>query len=387
MSTAHNDRKALLTSNIPNTRQSIAKPTKHYKNVAIIFGICLIAGITAIFLFVIYDVFDLNSSSKSPSNPGMIGLWPTYGGSLQNQQKPPHSTDVTINTNNIKNLKIQCIYESPDGIGSTGYPTIDDNLNAYFTDMNGYITSVNLDSCQLIWRSHIGTLLGYDETMKVITMNSVTLFQDSTAHKGVLFTAPTRRFPGEGSTYPNNMGCYVIAVHLNNGSLWWKTAIGEDNDIYSYKCSSHGFVVDGKYAYGGMSQSSQYDAEDGSKFIGKYSKIDIDSHEMVAEWYPFNINLTQYDKFNKSYGGIGIYNFPAIIDQYLVFGTGNLHRTPKNIDDCLTYGQQVNISQDIFNNYLQLNKSHYIDLCGNDASSNRFWRCLENHVYVDSIII
>eukprot|EP01084_Bolivina_argentea_P083417 151019_1 len=140
------------------------------------------------------------------------------------------------------------------------------------------------------------------------------------------------------SNYPRNNGCYAIAVHLNNGSLWWKVTLGKINHPNDYHKSNY------------------------AKFIGRFVKIDIEKHIIVSTFYPFNIDLANImDEYNMSYSGIGIYNYPSIIDNYIVFGTGNLASIPYKIAECLTSNSPIN--SDDLNDYLLLNQSNYIDMC------------------------
>eukprot|EP01083_Nonionella_stella_P200930 735401_1 len=64
---------------------------------------------------------------------------------------------------------------------------------------------------------------------------------------------------------------------------------------------------------------------------------------------------------------------PALIDDYLVFGTGNLYDYPERIKNCILGGPVPD------NNFPQ-------NICGDDTSTIPFWNCLEDNVYVDSII-
>eukprot|EP01084_Bolivina_argentea_P068521 124741_1 len=195
-------------------------------------------------------------------------------------------SNVILNEDNINNISILCTYTSPGGMAFLGYPTIDDNNNSYFSDASGYITSINLDSCELNWRTHIGTLLGYNESITISTYQTLTIFQDSNGNKGLLFGTPTNRV--FASNYPDNDGCFAVSVHLNDGTFWWSIVLGEKNKKQDFYCSTHGFTVDGKYAFGGFAQSNTYNLRNNSKIIGRYFKIDIDKHEIVDIWYPFN---------------------------------------------------------------------------------------------------
>ena len=75
------------------------------------------------------------------------GAYPMHGGNHMKQQIALQSN---INSANIHNLDKLCTF-SQDGVyGYTGYPIIDDDRNAYFTDSAGY-KSVDIDTCTLNW--------------------------------------------------------------------------------------------------------------------------------------------------------------------------------------------------------------------------------------------
>eukprot|EP01084_Bolivina_argentea_P294273 506284_1 len=370
--TRQNDHEQLLSKTGPSSNQK-------KKTILIRISTAVFLIVIIITLILLFNVFDVSDSSSTQSKSGMIGLWPCYGGNLQNQQTSRYPDRVTITAENIMQVKKQCQYISPDAIGVNGFPTIDDEYFAYFTDLNGFVTKINIETCDLIWRQNVAEVLGYNSSeISVGTHTSVTLFQDKRGRKGALFGAPSRRtYPG-GSwhfSYPLKAGCWAIALSLTDGSLLWKLNIAPDYDPFNWQCNVHGFFVDGNYAYGGLAQSGNH--PNGSQIIGRYFKIDINEINVVNIWYPFNPNLTIYDEYNMSYLGAGAYNFPAIIDNYIIFGTGQIYRTPKYVDDCLL----GNFSKIPFENSVSKN------VCNEDKSNDRFWRCLEKNIYTDSLII
>lgn len=170
---------------------------------------------------------------------------------------------------------------------------------------------------------------------------------------------------------------------MDDGEPLWTLEVAEGYNPLNWRCNIHGFFVDGDYAYGGLAQSGNH--LNGSNIIGRMFKIDIslEEPEVVDIWYPFDPALTAaYDEPHWSYLGAGAYNFPALIDDYLVFGTGQIYRTPKYIDDCLLGDDESD-----YNESLPFDQSVSTDVCGNDRSDDRFWRCLEKDVYPDSLII
>eukprot|EP01083_Nonionella_stella_P036225 98859_1 len=368
------DRKALLSA--MGTDSAIRVQQQHRKCRSMLTATVLGLSVCALVFVFILDVFHL-SHDEPFTIAGLIGLWPTYGGSAMNQQS---TTSSILNTTNIHQVSINCTYTSPGGIGFTGYVTIDDQNFSYFSDASGYITSVHLDTCQPQWRTHIGTLLGFNTSIKVASYQTLTLFQDSSGEEGLIFGAPTSRSPYFDTNYPTDAGCYAIAVHLN-GSFWWKVLLGGEENNSSDACTTHGFTVDDDYAYGGIAQSASYDLED-KQFMGRYFMIDIDQHEIVNVWYPFPDTDSSSD---RTYAGIAMYNFPAIIGDYVIFGTSNLWRTPTNIDECLST-DDGNMSID-YDEYLDLDDCNYRDVCGQDRSDNKYYRCLEKDLYPSSLVI
>eukprot|EP01084_Bolivina_argentea_P123924 219596_1 len=250
------------------TEQTNSKCKSHLWKKLVILMIGIVIIISIIVIILVYTIF---SQDKSSPKAGMFGLWPTYGGDLTNSQKPPNPDKVVLNHQNIKNVSIECIYESENGTAMLGYPTIDNENNSYFADASGYITCVNLDNCQQpIWRQNVATLLGFDENIRMVTHQTLTIFRDSNGNEGLLFGTPSYR--GFGSNYSPELGCYALAVHKNNGSFWWTVQVGKDYKDQDYACTMHGFYVDGKYAYGGFTQSCCYnfgESENKLKFIGR----------------------------------------------------------------------------------------------------------------------
>ena len=192
------------------------------KNCSVILSLTVISIIFVITLILTFSLGGNNSSDES-SAAGMIGLWPCYGGGLKNQQKSENTNNnIILTRDNIQNINTDCIYTSPDGSVFMGYPAIDDNNNAYFSDASGYITCINLNTCQTCWRQRLANILfGYNESYIIIAHQSLTLFQDSNGNQGILFGGPSiRNWIRDGITnlYSDNFGCYVIALYLNNGS-------------------------------------------------------------------------------------------------------------------------------------------------------------------------
>eukprot|EP01084_Bolivina_argentea_P043359 79894_1 len=382
--TEKNDRLALLTSAADQTDTNTTRNTK--RNLLIITGILIIALLMLILIIFVIDVFDLFKDNTSKHEAGMIGLWPSYGGSQTNQQTSPIKSYLLTNEN-IANLSIKCIYLNVNGTEFMGYPTID-NQNYTYLSAGQYITSIDLNTCQVRWKQRISALLGFtNPNISISSQQALTIFRDSNGTQGLLLGAPSIRNPhGDWSGYPPDLGCYALAVYLNNGSFWWKIQIGQDFKPQDYGCSIHGFYVDGNYGYGTFGQSGVYNAgPNGDKnFIGRFIKINIDTHELDNVWYSFDYNLTnEVDVYNFSYRGSTLYNFPAIGDKYVAFGTSNLWTIPYKIQECLVLFYDNNYNTFPFS----LNESVVTDICGNNKSLNPYYRCMSQSVYPDSLII
>lgn len=65
----------------------------------------------------------------------------------------------------------------------------------------------------------------------------------------------------------------------------------------------------------------------------------------------------------------------SVISDYFVFGTANLWTYPLRVEDCLD------------NDTMIIDNANVFDVCGNDRSDNDLYRCLEDGVYANSIIV
>eukprot|EP01084_Bolivina_argentea_P266228 451496_1 len=267
-----NDLVPLMTDNIRNEDKSKRRKSCITITFIVVVLVVVIYFITAYFA-------KLPPFEETKTSVGLYGKWAVHGGNIKQQQRAPNQNNIKIRQENIKNVVIDCVYKSENGTAFIGYPTIDNDNNAYFCDRtSGYITSIDLDNnCTQRWRSHIGELLGHDKSVTINNYQTLTIFQDSNGDKGLLFGTPTRLRPNNNLFEVGDYGCYAVAIHLKDGSFWWKIAVGQGNDNKNdYLCALHGFTIDGRYAYGGMVKANQYYVDSESRFIGKYIKIDID---------------------------------------------------------------------------------------------------------------
>eukprot|EP01084_Bolivina_argentea_P267535 454156_1 len=308
--------------------------------------------------------------------------WPTYGANNQNQQFSNSELNTCVFKQN--SIESECVYTSPNSIAFFGFIVVDEDNNGYLGDVSGDIFKFNLDTCEEIWRTSIASLLDHDNP--VISRNAVTLYDDI-----VLFGTPNARQyePTPEEQYPLDDPCYAVALNKNDGSLVYKIDLtsfdlnndGKDDytDLQSFACHVHGFVVDqdSKYAYGGMSSVANFMPWPNAPhaFSGRVYKINLETQSIENVFFTFPNNMGQTD---DRYTGASTWNFPSLIDDYLVFGSGNLYSYPDRIGDCLMYsGSDTSLIP--ANNYAY-------NMCGEDKSDNPFWRCLEDNVFSTSLI-
>eukprot|EP01084_Bolivina_argentea_P246898 413109_1 len=334
-----------------------------------------------IILIVTGTISNLFKTEHDNIMSGTFGKFSSYGGSPSNAQIVTYETNLMINESNILLLTQQCILDLGDGIAYSGYITVDDENHAYVAAASN-VSKMNIDDCQILWTVNIADLLGYNSTTQKVPLRQVaSLFKNSNGRTGVLFAAPSNRRVG----ISNNDPCWAIALTTNNGSLLWKTKLGEASE--SFGCRAHGFMVDknNHFAFGGISE----EARECPRCVphmaitrGRMFKLDIDSGKIVDKWYPISDEKFIIKDANVSdpylYRGISIWNIPAIINNYLVFGTGNLRTYPKYIEQCLLG----------MNNTLSMDNIYPFDACmQNRSQDSKFWKCMETDVYPSSFII
>eukprot|EP01084_Bolivina_argentea_P167561 290784_1 len=348
-------------------------------------------------ILVLYMVILNEKDTKVKSEAGLYGLWGCYGGNPENQQIAPQESEVIINEDNIKNVSLLCTYDSImksiDGMSHeySGYVTIDENNRGYITDGTGHITCIDLNSCTEIWSVNAAHILGYDSTKTKLAMrNTATLFTNSHGTKGIIFGTPNIR--SKSVNYNRSLPCYAVALNIENGSLLFSTILGEGID--SDNCQAHGFMVpkNEHYGYGGMGSSAFLYSGNGTSIKsindmqrGKMFKIDLDNGRITNIFHTIDTLKFGYNKTRVNIsdlyhyrGASAQWNYPAIIDNYLVFGTANLLTVPKYVDECLLGNYSA----------IPLEYTHHFDACGNDRSlDSNLWRCLEKGIYTDSFMI
>eukprot|EP01084_Bolivina_argentea_P252116 423110_1 len=322
----------------------------------------------------IFTIVMLLQHTNARASVSLHGKWPIHGGNIENQQSTPKTSIKYINAETVSDIEMNCIYESEGSISFNGFVTIDNKNNGYFTDTSGFLKSINLETCAENWSKNIATLLGYNSsTTKIVSRNSVTLYKIGKI-KALLFGTPNSR---PNSIYSDYEPCYIVSVSLKSGKLLWKTNLGFG--LENSRCHLHGFIIDEKsgHVYGGMASgsSSMDPVTQPFSFRGKMMKLDIYNGHLLDTWYSFpDNNAATSDRYS---GASAIWNFPALIDEYLIFGTGNLYSYPDRVANCLLTG-----------NDSLIDSAGILNPCGEDISNiNVFFKCLEKNVYPSSFVI
>merc|ERR1719474_1484116 len=142
-------------------------------------------------------------------------------------------------------------------------------------------------------------------------------------------------------------------------------------------------MVEHQYAFGGVSNAgytigieiSSWSDPGPQLWRGKAFKMDINTGQLVAEWY--SLPEYDYDTLDTElfYRGGSIYPHMSVISDYFVFGTSNLWTYPFRVEECLE------------NDSMIIDNANVYDVCGNDRSDNDLYRCLEEGVYANSIVV
>eukprot|EP01083_Nonionella_stella_P100504 283575_1 len=335
----------------------------------------LLAGCAPVIFLLILVIFGLivYSIANKPGNDtyeaGPWGDWPNWGGNLDNQQTAAGGS--LLNSSNIDDLQMICdytqVYDDADAIGgASGFIATDKrSKNGYFVDESGYATSIDLEDCSLNWRVQIQSALNIDidPDVSLVSRNGVALYRDIDGNRGMLIGTPS-------VTGGMSSNCYVLALNQRNGNKIFSIELEANGAPY---CVMDGFIVESHYAYGGIKTSSTCndDMEDVTcTYRGEMIKIDLNRHSVAERWY----TLPEVTNLNEYYYGAAPQNYPSIIGDYLVFGTGSLFGNPEDIDFCLS-GDLSSIKDAIPTN-----------VCGVDrANASAAWRCFEADVYNNAV--
>ena len=146
-------------------------------------------------------------------------LWPSWGGSPSNQQRPPDGTSVQLSTSNVAQLQEQCTYQSMGSQLMYGYIAAyiadDGSYSGVFTDFSGNVINLNLDDCSERWKVNITDAIGADSDYQFISRNGLSLFRLADGTEGVVLGTPN-------TNNAANVTIYAMALDLNTGALLWK---------------------------------------------------------------------------------------------------------------------------------------------------------------------
>eukprot|EP01084_Bolivina_argentea_P132402 233655_1 len=320
--------------------------------------------------------------SNSEISIRSIGKWQRWGGNLENQQTAMFASNSFNKAGIVSSLSSEsstrCIYDLGDTSRTGGFIAIDNNHRAILTTRAGYIQSIDLNSCSLIWSQNVAELLGYNSSQYIIhSRDTVTLYKVSdneynTDNYSILF-GTTNSAPFD--TDRLDPFCYAVSVSGNDGTLEWSINLGTDY-YENTGCLVHGFIVDGIYAFGGMSSTANIIPYDKGGFRGRFMKLNLVTQLIEDIWYSFPTNKS--GKANESsYTGGSIWSWPAIINDYIIFGTGQFYSAPDYINQC--FRNQSNINFDTFSE----------NICGeNVENASLYWKCMEyGDIYPTSLIV
>eukprot|EP01084_Bolivina_argentea_P139652 245665_1 len=348
---------------IEDNNDKKVKYSKFSKFIVLLFATLVVIGVCVIIVIL------LNKEDESLSI-GTFGKFGMHGGNKKNQQI---SINSKITAQNIDSLQQICDFNATSSLFFSGYITVDDDEHAYFGGNAGYISCIDINSCSLIWKIKITDIVNTVDLPETASRNTLSLFQDKNGNKGILFGTPNEA--GQMTNHKLfNYPCFAIALNIKDGSLMWKTIIANNSD--SSQCQIHGFVIDRQYAFGGMSSFDYwFQPNPNVIFRGKVFKLNINNGQIIHEWY--STPIQQNREIDGYYSGAGIWPIHQIIDNYFVFGTGNLYNYPKRVQECLL-GNTSSIP---------LTDARPYNPCGEDMSHILKWRCLEKDIHTDSLII
>ena len=230
-----------------------------------------------------------------------FGAYPMHGG---NNMKQQIALDSNIDTENIHTLDKLCTFSQNGSWGYTGYPVVDNDGNAYFTDNAGY-KSMDIATCTLNWEVtnyRADVMAGIANGSSYASLNTPSLIVTDSGDEAVLFGHHQWWWTDD---FYMTKGCYILALRVEDGSMLYLSTIVDKEHREAAICIIHGVMVDGQYAYGGTSNSGYGFGMESISWTpggphlwrGKAFKMDINTGEVVAEWY----SMPEYESYNKSY--------------------------------------------------------------------------------------
>jgi len=320
---------------------------------------------------------------------GSFGAYPQHGGNAMAQQI---GLDSMISSSTVHRLNRLCSFSEDGAWGFSGYLVIDDGERGYFADSAGY-KSVDIATCTVLWavsNAEMDGMVGVDEGTSFPSMSTPALMETAGGQKAVLFgyhrlVTGKGKGTGTGTAGTGTLvsGCYMAALLVANGSLLYSATIFDEELVDCSVCRIHGVAIDGQYAYGGTSNDGHgypmdmttWTSSGPQLWRGKAFKMDLNNGEVVAEWY--SLPEYDYDSLDSElfYRGGSIYPHMSVIGDHFVLGTANLWNYPLRVAECLE------------NDSMILENANVHDVCGNDRSDNDLYRCLEEGVYANSIVV
>ena len=158
--------------------------------------------------------------------------------------------------------------------------------------------SVDIATCTLNWEVTYAELNARFGAVDILaSLNTPVLIETDAGVKAVMFGLHASSPISDGGMWTR--GCGLAAFHVENGTILSWINIQDPGDIESSYCFIHGVIVDGQYAYGGVSSPTYVYDMDRTTFTddgpmlwrGKAFKYDINTGEIVAEWH----SLPEFD--------------------------------------------------------------------------------------------
>ena len=154
------------------------------------------------------------------------------------------------------------------------------------------------------------------------------LYQNNKGEKGLIFGYILT--PG-GHDNPNADSLNVAALNIETQEVMWDTQVLEAG-YESTQLQYHGVLVEGEYAYGGISSSANMDVPPVPWCLwrGIAFKLDINTGELLHTFKTlpdYSLNLDEMVA-EGWYLGASVWPQGGGIDDYFVFGTGQLYTYP-----------------------------------------------------------
>eukprot|EP01084_Bolivina_argentea_P030391 56331_1 len=363
MSTNENDIHPLLTEQQTHPHLIHSKKTNKLICITVVLIVSVVIFLLITYTAAIWPFISTHEASKA----GIYGKYPVWGGNIQNRQI---SINSQITQKNVFNLSQLCIYTGLEtDLFLRGYIVVDNQNNGYFGDTSGFVRSINLDSCEINWSVFINDILNHTGPGLLNLYNTPTLYRTNNDQQAMIFGASALMRAVEQI---DESGCYAVALNTNDGSVLWSNHFKNNLEDSPY-CILHGFMVEKQFAYGGMSSMANLVMPNSTNlFVGKMIKINLNNGEIIHQFYtlPIYNNSANYAK-EGFYSGVSVWPFGAVIDEFVVFGTGNLYTFPRNVEQCML----GNVS------FVPMSSVYEYNLCAQDMRENHLnWRCLEKNV-------